>query len=102
MRIRGEGGACPMCKKPHLSTMLNKHFLRQVNELCVFCHHKDRGCEWQGELSDLEHHVQSCPMKTAPLIFRCQVCMYVYATREVGYIVIMLRLYKGGAQVHGV
>ena len=60
MRIQGEGGACPMCKEPNLSTVLNKHFLRQVNELRVFCLHEDRGCEWQGELSELEHHVQSC------------------------------------------
>ena len=79
-RIQGEGGACPMCKKPHLSTMLNKHFLRQVNELHVFCHHKDRGCEWQGELSDLERHVKCCPMKTAPLLtsrIRCQVRIHI-------------------------
>ena len=40
--------------------MLDKHYLRQVNQLHVFCHNVDRGCEWQGELSDLKHHVQSC------------------------------------------
>ena len=62
-RIQREGGACPLCKKPHLTTVLNKHFLRQVNELHVFCRHEDKGCGWQGELSDLECHVQSCPMK---------------------------------------
>ena len=67
VRIEGEGGACPLCKKPDLSTMLDKHYLRQVNELHVFCHNVDRGCEWQGELSDLKHHVQSCPISTAPL-----------------------------------
>ena len=67
-RIQGGGGACPLCKKPHLNTMLDKHYLRQVNELHVFCHHKERGCGWQGELSDLERHVQSCYMKTAPLL----------------------------------
>ena len=66
--IQGEGGACPLCNKPHLKTMLDKRFRRQVNELRVFCHHEDRGCGWQGELSDLERHVQSCPMKTTPLM----------------------------------
>ena len=74
-RIQGEGKACPLCKEP-FSTVLNKHFLRQVNELHVFCRHKDRGCEWQGELSDLERHVKSCSLKTAPLMtsgIRCQV-----------------------------
>ena len=67
-RIEGERGACPLCKESCLSTVLNKHFLREVHELHVFCPHENRGCGWQGELSDLKRHVQSCPMKTAPLI----------------------------------
>ena len=67
-RIQGGGGACPLCNEPHLNTMLDKRFRRQVNELRMFCCHEDRGCRWQGELSDLERHVQSCLMKTAPLM----------------------------------
>ena len=67
-RIQGEGKACPLCKEPYLITMLDKRFRRQVIELQVICYHEDRGCRWQGELSDFARHVQSCPMKTAPLI----------------------------------
>ena len=67
-RIQGEGGACPLCKMPRWTTMLSKHFQRQVNQLRVFCRHEDRGCGWQGELSDLERHVQSCPMRDQPLM----------------------------------
>ena len=66
-RIQRAGGACPLCKEPQLNTMLDKHVRRQINELRVFCLHEDRGCRWQGGLSDLERHAQSCPMKTAPL-----------------------------------
>ena len=62
-RIRKEGVACPMCATPQCSTVLNKHFRRQVNNLRVFCFHKDRGCRWQGVLSSIEDHVHSCPMK---------------------------------------
>ena len=51
-----------MCKKNDWKTMLNKHFQRQVNSLRVFCHHQDRGCDWQGELADSHHHMKSCPM----------------------------------------
>ena len=61
-------GACPLCKAPHLNTVLNKHFQRQVNALDVFCRHEDRGCGWQGELSDLKRHIKSCPMRDAPLM----------------------------------
>ena len=48
--------------------MLNKHFQRLVNALHVFCRHEDRGCGWHGELSALERHIQSCPMKDRPLM----------------------------------
>ena len=67
-RIQREGGACPLCKTPQWSTMLSKHFQRLVNALCVFCRHEDRGCGWRGELSDFNHHLQSCPMRYAPLM----------------------------------
>ena len=68
VRIQGGGGACPMCLTPNLHTTLNKHFLRQVCQLRVFCRHKERGCGWEGELSALEHHVQSCPRKNSPTV----------------------------------
>ena len=66
-RIQREGKPCPRCKRPYWRTMKNKDFRRQVNELRVFCHNEDRGCGWQGELSDLERHVQDCPMGDQPL-----------------------------------
>ena len=57
-----------MCKASEWSAVLNKELQRQVNSLRVFCHHEDRGCRWQGELRDFHHHVQSCPMRDAPLM----------------------------------
>ena len=48
--------------------MLNKHFQRQVKSLHVFCHHKNRGCGWQGELAAFHHHVESCSMRDGPLL----------------------------------
>ncbi|CAI8033424.1 Interferon-induced helicase C domain-containing protein 1, partial [Geodia barretti] len=65
-RIQREGGACPLCKKKDWSTMFNKHFQRQVNSLCMFCCHEDRGCGWQGELAAFHPHVNSCPMRDCP------------------------------------
>ena len=65
--IQRERGRCPLCRKLQLMTVLDERFRHQINKLHVFCHHEDRGCGWQGELSDLEHHVQSCPMKNLPL-----------------------------------
>ena len=62
--IEREGGRCPLCNEIGLTTILQ--FRHQVNELCVFSHHEDRGCGWQGRLSDLEHHVKSCQIGTTP------------------------------------
>ncbi|CAI8012767.1 hypothetical protein GBAR_LOCUS8159, partial [Geodia barretti] len=64
--IRGKGGACPVCKTQSWSTMLDKHFQRQVNSQRICCRHDDRGCGWQGELAAFHHHVKSCPMKDGP------------------------------------
>ena len=65
-RIMGEGRACPLCNVQNWSTVLNKHFQRQVNSLRVFCRHEDRGCGWQGELAAFHPHVNSCSMRDGP------------------------------------
>ena len=66
-RIQGEGGACPLCKEPRFTSRPDKHFRRRVRELRVHCPHRRRGCEWVGELSDMDRHVESCPRKNSPL-----------------------------------
>ena len=60
MRIQRKGGVCPLCKASGWSTVEDKHFQRQVRALRVFCRHKDKGCDWQGELANLQQHVLSC------------------------------------------
>ena len=67
-RIEKKQEPCPLCKHSKLSTVLNKHFQRRVTNLYVFCCHEERGCGWQGELSDLERHARSCPMRDSPLM----------------------------------
>ena len=62
-RIQGEGGPCPLCKSQEWSSVLNKLFRHEVNELHVFCHHKQQGCWWKGQLSEFENHVQSCSFR---------------------------------------
>lgn len=58
-----DGSACPLCTIDEWNTMLDKYFQRKVKELLVFCYYKDEGCNWQGELSTLDYHSQSCQMK---------------------------------------
>ncbi len=37
--------------------MLDKYFVRKVNELMVVCKHKDKGCSWQGDVIALKGHL---------------------------------------------
>ena len=82
--LQREGMPCPMCQEPNLNTVLNKHFLRQVSELRVFCHHEDRGCKWQGELPSLGRHLQSCSYSDISRytlhikLLTCTVIIYYY------------------------
>ncbi|CAI8047990.1 hypothetical protein GBAR_LOCUS26520, partial [Geodia barretti] len=67
-KIRREKLPCPLCKKAHWNTMLDKRFRREVNALHVCCRHEDRGCGWQGEMTTFHTHAKSCPMRCdAPL-----------------------------------
>ena len=59
---------CPLCKKSSFTTHPDINFRRQVHQLSVFCPHKKRGCEWQGELFNLEKHTESCPRRDSPII----------------------------------
>ncbi len=57
--IKRNRGPCPLCKKPALETHPDKFFKRKVNELGVYCPNKDKGCEWVGELGNLDQHLSN-------------------------------------------
>ena len=56
LRLQREEKPCPFCVLPKWSTVLDKHFRRQVKSLRVYCNSKEKGCKWQGYMFDLEHH----------------------------------------------
>ena len=56
MRLEQENKPCPVCNVPNLSTRLDKNFRRRGGDVKVFCPH---GCEWVGEIRDLNRH--TCP-----------------------------------------
>lgn len=67
-RVQASDLPCPLCGTSPWNTVLDKHFQREVVALGVYCHHQDRGCVWQGELSALDTHAESCPMRNVPLL----------------------------------
>ena len=56
-RLQAEGKSCPVCKEHPLSFTYDKYFKRKVTELKVYCKNKSAGCEWKGELGELDHHL---------------------------------------------
>ena len=50
---------CPVCRDEEFVTFPNKAVDREVKSLCMHCTNKKNGCEWQGELNDIDHHRRS-------------------------------------------
>ena len=48
---------CPFCRNEEFSTFPNKLSDREIRSLHVMCTNKERGCEWQGELNDINNHL---------------------------------------------
>lgn len=65
--LQREGKACPLCKEPHFTSMLDKRFRRKLFEQKVYCSNQRRGCDWVGELATLGSHEKTCPKKNCPI-----------------------------------
>ena len=49
---------CPYCRQTDFQSVLNKEKVREVNELRVYCIHKEKGCKWVGELRAIKEHLE--------------------------------------------
>ena len=56
-RVQRDGKPCPLCNEHNFSTMLHKKLVREVNALVVRCPQNKQGCEWEGELGQLQGHL---------------------------------------------
>ena len=56
-RISNNNSPCPLCNLPGFTTLLHKGVAREVNALKIYCPNKPQGCDWQGELGQVEKHL---------------------------------------------
>ena len=56
-RVQSDGKPCPLCSEPKFTTFLHKKLVREINALVVRCPQKELGCDWEGELGQLEQHL---------------------------------------------
>ena len=56
-RLQAEHKPCPTCREENFELFANKSLKRSLNQLHVLCTHSKDGCNWRGELAELEHHL---------------------------------------------
>ena len=56
-RLEAEHKPCPTCRDDNFEVFPNKGLKRSLNQLHVLCPYSKDGCEWIGELGELEHHL---------------------------------------------
>ena len=52
---------CPTCKTENFFSYPNKGLEQSLCDFQVYCGHKSEGCEWTGELRELDKHLNSEP-----------------------------------------
>ena len=63
--------ACPFCRGKY-QVSRDKYFERNtLNRLQVYCEKYEEGCEWEGELGDMDKHLQVCPCVEEECPYQC-------------------------------
>ena len=63
---------CPTCNNQRFEIFRNLGLEQPLGDFRVYCTHKSRGCEWTGELRELDNHLNSDP----PADKAFQGCLY--------------------------
>ena len=59
-QLREEKKNCPKCDNRDFTDMPSKKIQNEILKLAVFCIMKERGCDWEGQVRDLDEHEGSC------------------------------------------
>ena len=79
-RIKAANQACPTCNEKDFTVFPNKGLQQSLYDFRVYCTHKSKGCEWTGELRELDIHLNSDPPADKSL----QGCPYTLIKCPVG------------------
>ena len=67
-KIKARSQPCPTCKQEKFEFFSNKGLQQPLYGFAVFCSNKERGCVWEGELGQLDQHINSNPDKEKQLV----------------------------------
>ena len=60
-RVKANNQDCPTCNDKNFNLFHNKGLQQSLNDFKVYCSHWSKGCEWRGELRELDKHLNSDP-----------------------------------------
>ena len=60
-RIKTDNKHCPTCNEENITVFPDKRLQRSLYDFEVYCTHRDKGCNWTGELRQLENHLNENP-----------------------------------------
>ena len=61
VRFKTNNRPCPACRERDFNLFHNKGLQQSLYDFKVYCSHKSKGCEWRGELRELDKHLNSEP-----------------------------------------
>ena len=60
-RVQAKSKTCPTCKERNSQVFRDKRLQQSLYDFEVYCSLKSKGCEWRGELRELDKHLNSEP-----------------------------------------
>ena len=88
-RIQTDKKSCPTCNQKDFTVFPDLRLQRSLYEFCIWCSHKTECCEWSGELSQLEKHLNESPKLDEQLVgcqftdVECHHCCELFQRRYV-------------------
>ena len=88
-RVQLQNGSCPTCNEEGFSVVPNKGLKRSLYAFKVHCSHKKEGCQWTGELGELDKHLNVSPKLHEQLVgcefseVECHHCCELFQRRYV-------------------
>ena len=84
-RIGAGNKPCPTCNRDNFDSFQNKGLQQPLYGYKVFCSHKASGCDWQGELGQLDQHLNKdkLSMGCAYRSIKCLFCNRLFQRSEI-------------------
>ena len=95
-QIKAANQACPTCNEKDFTLFPNKGLQQSLYDFQVSCTHKSKGCEWTGELRELDNHLNSDPPADKAL----EGCPYTVITCPLSCIGCNMKLPRCDMKIH--